>query len=137
MLVVLQVVSEFSPQFAEDEEEAEYNEMLQHMYGGARDEEDEDEYFHALATRALGSKPRYVGNRMFGSGGVLATGRRAARATPNAGPSGASASQDGVRTQYSSPHTQCLLTPAPLPPPMEGEEGNVTEADRMGVRSRY
>jgi len=86
-----QVVSEFTPQPAEYEEEEEYLEMLQYMYGGAREVEEANLYYEDMARRTRGSRPRAVGNRTFGSGGVMATGRRAARATPNVGPSRASA----------------------------------------------
>jgi len=82
-----QVVSEFTPKPIEDDEE-EYHEMLQYMYGGGREDDDVDEYFdelgEAIARRGRGKRPA-VGNRMFGSGGVLQAGRQAVRAKPITG----------------------------------------------------
>eukprot|EP00966_Prymnesium_polylepis_P176235 4079581-Prymnesium_polylepis.1 len=45
-----QAVSEFTPAApAENDEEEDYHEMLQYMYGGAREEEEADEYYEVKA----------------------------------------------------------------------------------------
>lgn len=77
------VVTEFSPQPAEEDDD-DYQEMLQYVYGGRHGvEEDEDYYFDMQdgISRAR-HRGRAVGNRMWGTGGIAQGGRRAARATP-------------------------------------------------------
>jgi len=94
------VVTEFSPQAAEDEEE-EYHEMLQYMYGGGRDAEEDEDYYLDMQdgiSRAR-LRGRAVGNRMWGTGGIAQGGRRAARATPL---TPVSAKKKGVTTPIGS-----------------------------------
>jgi len=77
------VVTEFSPQPPEEDDD-DYHEMLQYMYGGGGDVEDDEAYYYGIhegISRAR-LRGRAVGNRMWGTGGIVQGGRRAARATP-------------------------------------------------------
>lgn len=108
-LAFCQASTEFSPQATpEFDDDEDYHEMLQYRYGGLVDAEDVDEYYEDLARRTRGSRQRAVGNRVFGSGGVMATGRRAARATPNVGSSRGEADET-VRHQWVLAYPESIL----------------------------
>jgi len=118
------VVTEFTAPPEHDDEE-DYHEMLQYVYGGVLDIDAAEEYFDmhdAMARGRVGR--RAVGNRMFGTGGVVQGGRRAARAVPCTPPStkkgkaGRSASGgDSASVGASSSANRCVHAPKPCTQP--------------------
>ena len=80
------VASDFTPRAARpgDDEDDEYLEQLQYQFGGALDDEEERAYFddmeEGLIARRGGGGRRAFGNRPWGAGGMVMSGRLQARA---------------------------------------------------------
>ena len=77
------VISEFTPCPHEvDDDYDDYHEQLQYIHGGALEDEEEHAYFHDVADglRARRGGRRSIGNRTWGSGGIVNVGRYQARA---------------------------------------------------------
>lgn len=65
-----------------DDDDDEYHEQLQYMYGGGLEAEDEQAYWNDMEDGLVARRGgrRAIGNRLFGSGGVVNAGRQQARA---------------------------------------------------------
>lgn len=113
------VTAEFSPCANVDDEEDDYHEMLQWMYGGGREAAEEDDYYDDVQEGLERGRPgtKAFGQRKFGSGGYVAVGgSRLAARVPNApsapiGKAAVGASPAKMNTKGKQPYGSSKLSP--------------------------